>query len=210
MDLAHPLALITPTADGDVLAALARAESSFTGRGVHQLVGRYSQEGVRKVLDRLVGQGVVTVRTIGRSNVYEFNRRHLAAPYIRALADLRAEFLRGLSEQLGAWAVAPVYAALFGSAARGDMRPDSDIDLLIVRGRDIDVDRPLWREQLDSLARDATACTGNDVRVLEMSDQEVQRALAKANGVLRSIRDEGLPVFGPDRYLRRRPEKRGA
>lgn len=93
MDLKHPFAVVTPTVDGDVLAVLAGAEAAFTGREVHRLVGQYSEAGVRKVLGRLVEQGIVLVERAGPSYLYRLNRDHLAAPQIIALAGLRAELL---------------------------------------------------------------------------------------------------------------------
>lgn len=53
MDLSRPLTVIVPTVDADVLAVLARATASFTGRQVHQIAGRHSERGVRIALDRL-------------------------------------------------------------------------------------------------------------------------------------------------------------
>ena len=55
--------------------------------------GRHSEKGVRNCLHRLVGQGIVNARRAGKADLYSLNRRHLAAPYIIALAGLRHELL---------------------------------------------------------------------------------------------------------------------
>lgn len=209
MDLGHPLAVVTPTVDGDVLAVLAGADAAFTGREVHRLVGRYSEAGVRNVLSRLVDQGIVLVERVGPSYSYRLNRDHLAAPHIIALAGLRGELNARLRARFAEWDPAPVYAALFGSVARGDMRPDSDIDLLIVRPDTVDGDDDRWADQVDRLARDVTRWTGNDTRPLEYGDTEIRRALRRGDPVLRAIRAEGLPLAGPvDCLLNVRPAKR--
>src|SRR5438105_898073 len=167
MDLARPLTVITPTVDGDVLAVLARAEASFTGRQVHQVAGRHSERGIRNALHRLSTQGIVTRERVGSADQYRLNRAHLAAPHVEALAKLRDELLRRLAAEVQGWAVPAEFASLFGSAARGGMHPESDIDLLVLRSDAVDADDPQWRAQLDALASNVTAWTGNDPRIPE-------------------------------------------
>lgn len=82
------------------------------------------------------------------------------------------------------------------------MRPDSDIDLLLVREDTIDADDLTWRDQLDALARDVTTWTGNDTRVLEFSVGEVRAGLAAGEEVLLAARDEGIALHGPLTFLR--------
>ena len=59
MELSRPLATITPTLDGDVLAVLARHDVTFTTGQLHRVLNRHSEAGIRKVLVRLNGQGIV-------------------------------------------------------------------------------------------------------------------------------------------------------
>ncbi len=207
MELQHPLAVITPTVDGAVLAVLAGAEAAFTGREVHRLVGRYSEAGVRNVLARLAEQGVVLVERAGPSYLYRLNRDHLAAPHIVALAGLWTELLERLRQRLVDWDPPPVFAALFGSAARGDMGPDSDIDLLLIRPNDVDPDDRRWTDQLDSLVRDVSRWTGNDTRPLEYGDAEARRAIKRGAPVLEAVRHEGIRLAGPDHYLDGPPQR---
>lgn len=212
MDLARPLSVITPTVDGDVLAVLARADASFTGRQVHQIAGRHSERGVRNALHRLSAQGIVLRERVGSADQYRLNRAHLAAPHVEALAKLRDELLSRLAGEVKGWTVSPVFAALFGSAARGEMHPKSDIDLLVVRPDTVDADDPQWRTQLDALASSVTAWTGNDTRILEFSVREARTGLAAGDGVLLAARDEGIVLHGSLTYLsdlRRRARRRG-
>jgi arsenite-transporting ATPase len=69
-----------------------------------------------------------------------------------------------------------VYAALFGSAARGDMRPDSDIDIFLVRPTGSQLEA--WERASSAFADRVTRWTGNDARVLEMTQAEVQELVA--------------------------------
>jgi len=202
MQLDQPLRVVTPTLDADVLSVLALATSSFSARRVHQLIGARSEPGVRRALDRLVDQGVVSVQRAGQAKLYELNRRHLAAPYIENLARLRSELVERLSERFSGWSPSPSFAALFGSAARGGTRPDSDIDLFIVRSRVVDADDPSWRSQVSALVEDVAAWTGNDARVLEMSDLEVRNALTHEDPVIVTIESEARALFGSLREVR--------
>jgi predicted nucleotidyltransferase len=202
MDLARPLTLITPTVDADVLSVLAGAKASFTGRQVHQVAGRHSERGVRNALHRLCAQGIVMRERVGSSDRYTLNRAHLAAPDIEALVHLRSELFRRISASFEAWEIKAEFAARFGSAARGDMKSDSDIDMLVVRNEHIDADDDRWREQLATLAQNVTAWTGNDARFLELSAKEVSAGLAAGKRVLSDISKEGITLYGPPNYLR--------
>src|SRR5258708_4110984 len=145
MDLAHPFSVVTPTVDGDVLQVLASAEASFTPPQIQALADRLSVSGVRKALARLTSAGIVTCEPIGQAFSYRLNREHLAAPHIVALARLRAELLDRMTALFGTWSESAEYAALFGSAATGQMRLDSDIDVFVVRPDSVELDDISWR-----------------------------------------------------------------
>jgi nucleotidyltransferase-like protein len=203
MQLDRPFQVVTPTVDGDVLAALARVDAAFTGRGVHQLIDRYSVEGVRRALERLVSQGIVQVVAAGPSKLYSLNRDHLAAPYIVGLSGLQDELLSRLSQRFESWPLRPAYAALFGSAAAHSMRVGSDIDVFVVRPDTVEATDDRWLGQLRQLERDGSRWTGNDLRVLEMSESDAKLGVAAGEQVLADIRLGGIPLAGSARYLRR-------
>lgn len=203
VDLSRPLSVISPTVDADVLAVLALAEASFTGRQVHHLTGRHSESGVRRALHRLAEQGIVARGRVGSADAYHLNRDHLAAPHIEALARLRTEFLLRVSSAANGWPISAEFVAVFGSAARGDMRADSDIDLFVVRPDPVDGDDVGWRDQLADLAGCVTRWTGNDGRVFELSAAEVRTGLERDEPVLADIREEAIIMAGPRGYLRR-------
>ena len=202
MDLARPFLLLTPTVDGDVLSALALAGHVFTPPQLHAIIGRHSVDGVRRALHRLADQGLVNRERIGRADVFGLNRDHLAAPYVIGIAQLRRELLDRMRAELAGWRVPCVYAALFGSAATGTMRHDSDIDVFLVRPDAVDAEHDIWRDQVQHLARTATRWTGNDTRPFELAEEEVGRGLALGEPVLRDIARVGIRLVGPADYLR--------
>lgn len=200
MQLQNPIGVVTPTLDAPVLAVLARAEQSFTGRQVHQLAGQGTEQGVRNALGRLVEQGVVLRSQAGASYLYTLNRQHLAAPHVVGLATLRDELFARWRELVAQWPVQPRAVVLFGSAARAEMRLDSDIDLLVVT----DGEHDELEESLARLRADTTAWTGNDARVLHVTSSQItgdEPALAAAA-------DEGVMIAGDRMWLRRALRKK--
>lgn len=200
MQTQHPLAVVTPTLDGDVLAVLAAADASYTVGSVQKVLGSRSYEGIHKVLTRLSIQGTVTSQQVGSVTSYRLNREHLAAPHIIALANLRAALMDRVRTHVEAWPTPPVWAALFGSAARGQMRPESDLDLFLV---DPAVDPERWETLVDQLAREATRWTGNDTRVLSMTETEVRAGAMTRDPILQSLLDDALTISGEPMWLRR-------
>ncbi len=195
MDLGRPLSVVTPTVDADVLAVLAGADAEFTPPEIHRLIGDWSEDGVRRALRRLVDSGVVDAERKGNAFLYRLNRRHLAADAIIELAGLRQRFIHRLQETLEAWTEPPAHAVLFGSAARREMRVDSDIDVFLVRPADV-TDDATWRAQLYALQERASAWTGNDLRILEYSESEIEAGLAAGDPVLADIGRDGIWLAG--------------
>jgi hypothetical protein len=201
MDFRRPLSVVTPTLDGDVLAALARADTEFSGRELARHVGHGSAEGIRRAADRLVAQGVLSRRVAGAAHLYRLNQHHLAAPWIQGLAGLRAQLVDRLQELLAGWQVSPRVVLLFGSVARGHASATSDIDVLVIRRRDCDPDLKLWQTQLLDLQQSATAWTGNDTRVLEFGEDEL--AEGQMGPVLEHALQDGIELLGSRRTLRK-------
>ena len=200
MQTQHPLAVITPTLDGDVLAVLAAADAPHTVGGIQKLLGGRSHEGIKKVLVRLTAQGTVTAQQVSNVVSYRLNREHLAAEHIIALADLRSALMDRVRAHLVSWPTPPVWAALFGSAARGRMQPDSDIDLFLV---DPAIDAQRWDVLVDQLSREVSRWTGNDARVLSMTEADVRGSAITRDPILQSLLDEALTISGEPTWLRR-------
>jgi len=207
MDFRRPLTVVTPTLDGDVLAVLAGADEDFSGRRIHQLLRQGSENGVRNAAERLVEQGVVLSRRAGQANLYRLNRDHLAAPYIEGLSSLRAQLLDCMRDTIAGWSVPPSSALVFGSVARSEAGPSSDLDLVVIRPSLVGEDDKKWREQLALLEDVTTAWTGNETQVIEygeadLDDPGVRQVAEKALA-------EGIELYD-SRRLRRMLKDRAA
>jgi hypothetical protein len=193
--------VVTPTLDADVLCVLARADVELTGRELQRLAGHGSHQGVRNAADRLVREGIVERRSAGNAHLYRLNRDHVAAQWIEKLATLPEQIIERLRGDIAEWVQPPALAMLFGSVATGRATSASDIDLLIVRPENCDPDDPAWSRQLGDLQTLATACSGNDARVLEYGQDEL--ASGAAEPVLDSAFRDGIELYGSRRTLRR-------
>jgi predicted nucleotidyltransferase len=199
VELNHPLATVTPTLDGDVLATLAQHEVHFTTGQLHRVLTRHSEEGIRKVLTRLTRQGIVLSDRVGNAYSYRLNRDHLAAGPIVELANLMRTLLHRLEQRLGEWEFPPVYAAVFGSAVRGTMTADSDLDVFLVRADDTPL--AAWDEQVHTLASDVSRWTGNDTRPVDYSVSGL--AAAREEPLLIDVLEQGLTIAGQRAWLSR-------
>jgi predicted nucleotidyltransferase len=197
MQLNRPLATITPTLDGDILAVLAQHEVTFTAGQLHRIIDRYSEEGIRKVLLRLARQGIVQSTKVGAAHAYQLNREHLAFDSVIQLAHLAQALFLKIEKYLEDWDLKPQYAAIFGSAARGTMSDESDIDILLVRPDNAQID--IWDAQVSALTSDVSRWTGNDVRPLEYTASEL--LAARDELVVRDVMRDGLTVAGHRAWL---------
>lgn len=192
LELQRPFRVVTSSVDGDVLAVLARAEHEYTVSDLARIIVSRSDEGIRRSLERLVEQGIVHRHSLARLGIYSLNREHIAADAVIQLATLESAFRERLRARIDTWAVPPLYAAIFGSASREQMRPGSDIDFVLIRRGD---EPEGWDEQVDRLADDITLWTGNDARPLEYTLIELKNP-GHPQRVLRDILHEGVTIAG--------------
>ena len=192
-----------PTVDSAVLTVLSFSVKPRTGREVARMAER-SQDATQRVLDRLVGHGIVLSKEAGRARVYELNREHLAAESISDLAHLRLALFSRLEYFLDIWQVRPLHASVFGSAARGDGGVDSDIDIFLVRPSAVDEDDEDWRRQLDVLAKVVFEWTGNHAGIAEVAEEDLERLRFEQPSIVESLRSDAVDIVGvPSRSLLR-------
>jgi predicted nucleotidyltransferase len=137
---------------------------------------------LQKELDRFQRLGILQKGRDGRRLVYRLN-----------LASERWRALRMLVRQLAApseilreafTGVPGVEAAfVFGSQARGDMRPDSDVDLFVV------ADEQATRAVQDPLS-EAESLMGRDVDVITYAPDALRERMRAGNHFLRRVSRE--------------------
>ena len=103
----------------------------FTGREIAGIIG-VGHRAVDIALGDLVSLDIVTVRRIGRANVYTANgdsQRFLA---LASLFKEEARTKDALIEEIRRLIPDVLSCVLFGSVARGEESLDSDVDLLVI------------------------------------------------------------------------------
>lgn len=197
MDLSAPYTSLLPRTEGQVLLVLAGTTRPLSGREVARLA-EVSQNGGWKTLRRLARHGVVTEQEAGgRTILYTLNREHLAAAAVLMLANLRSLLMERARAEIESWHISPVHASIFGSAARGDGDTESDIDLLLVRPQGVDEDSQQWRAQVNGLAENILAWTGNHAGIVELSEADIRRLRRERPPVVEELEDAAVVLVGP-------------
>jgi predicted nucleotidyltransferase len=182
----EPFGGIIPGARGAVLAALLRTGAPLTGRQVHGLLSDdYSLWTVQEALKTLARLGIVETQTIGRAGVHTINEEHTSVAPLRALLDPVAALRDVVSPVTGKDTSAVI---LFGSIARGEATPDSDIDLAVIAP-------PGWdkRTELEDSVRTRL---GNDCDVLVFTEAEFDRLATTGEPVVADILRDGIALLG--------------
>ena len=206
MELSNPISSVIPSAHGAVLAVLAHADAPLSGRQIAKLArGQVQQPRSNDVLRQLSEEGIVSCERHASVYLYRLNRDHVGAEAIMILANLRERLIQRMREAALGWVIAPVVVWMFGSAARGDPGPRSDIDVLVVRPDSIDVENESWQHQLSNLSSNVTAWSGNDCQILEFSRSELAGLVESGERLVADLRSDALVITGasPLRLLSR-------
>lgn len=204
VDFVRPIEAIVPGAQGRVLAVLAETTSELNLRTIAQLAG-VSQAQASRVLPGLVDLGVVERREVPPASMFRLIPEHVAARALLVIANPTGAVLDEIRRLTGALPRPPLSVIVFGSFARREAGPDSDIDLIVVRPTEIDEDDEAWAESIEGWRGDVRQLTGNPVDVLEVSEVETVTRLVGRSPLWANIRRDGRVVYGLDLHALRIP-----
>src|SRR5262249_33599016 len=106
--------------------------------------------------------------------------------------QLRARF----AELVAGWERRPESMVVYGSVARGQATPASDVDVLAVRPEGIDPDEETWQGQLAELSDRVLRWTGRRASVVAMSAAEAREGLSAREPYLVEADRDGWLIAG--------------
>lgn len=147
-----------------------------------------------RVLHDLADQGLATVRRVPPAEYFGLHSEHVLVPALRSL--FAAE--RGLVDELrdlirARLAVVAAQARIYGSAARGAMRRDSDVDIAVLAAPGAG---PSLEPVLEALQGEIRIRFGVRASFLvdEGNLEDLVRAEPSEEGVWHQVQKEGVPV----------------
>jgi predicted nucleotidyltransferase len=164
-----------------------------SGRELARLIGA-SHSQTNAALGSLMAEGLIHPEVVGRSHIWRFSSDHILAEPLSRLFEAERRFpdrliqeLRRVLENL------PVEnATLFGSVARGDEGPDSDIDLFVEVADNAAKERVA--DALNAASVRFALCYGSALSSLVLTRTQLAR---RSNASLaRNIEREGVPLLG--------------
>jgi predicted nucleotidyltransferase len=175
-----------------VLRVLSGTSVPLNGREIARRAGLVPGH-AHRVLAELVSSGLVLSRDHGRANTYEFaDPRSEITLRLRELFAAEVKRRRHIVESLAGQAPEALSIVLYGSEARGEARPGSDTDLLVV------VDRKTRR--LESRVSETCARLAAEHQFalswLVADVDELREWHAEGNEFLVSVLIEGLTLAG--------------
>jgi predicted nucleotidyltransferase len=189
---------LLPPIEGAILTALAGTTRPLSGREVARVAGT-SVNGSWRALRRLVAHGLVSQQEAGdgAALLYTLNREHVAAEPVLLLVRLRDRFFERIRDSLAGWPIQPLHVSVFGSTARGNGDTESDVDLFVVRPREVNEDDEAWRAQLGRLAEDVRSWSGNQAGIAELAESELPRLRREQPPIVEELERDAVVLVGP-------------
>jgi len=194
VDFLRPVEAVIPGAQGKLLAVFAQTAAALSVRTAARLSG-VSLAQTSRILPELAAFGILERSEVPPSIVYRLIEENVAARAIRQLARSRDLVLAELGEAAKAMPAPPLSIVVFGSFARGDAGPESDIDVVLVHQSGLDA-TPIWSEGVEEWRRVVRRLTGNEIEVMEIDERLIGSRLRSRRPVWRDICREGIAVFG--------------
>ncbi|MCE9620848.1 MAG: nucleotidyltransferase domain-containing protein [Actinomycetia bacterium] len=195
MDFRHPVEATIPGAQGRVIAALLGTSGEVNLRTVARIAG-VSIAQASRVLPGLVDLGMIERREVPPSSLFRLVPEHVATRALLALANSRKVVMAEMGHVAAEIRPAPISVIAFGSFARGDSEPDSDIDVVIVRPAGTDADADDWTRAMDKWRAVVGRVAGNTIEILDVDADGVAAKLSGGSQLWRDIRRDGQVVFG--------------
>ncbi len=190
-----------------LLFSLSNYDDLLNVREISRQTG-VSRSTASRILNGLYSKGVLAKKEVGNQVFYSLNTKNLLTLNMCGLAlglkfsELKTDTppatqitafvgscAKSLEEEL-------LSIVLFGSAARGGVRKESDIDLLVVLRSLKD------SKKVDKIAHSINASYTNKISPTAITMKSFAAELKAENLLYLKIVKEGIPIYGAEAYLR--------
>lgn len=191
--------ILGTTAKVRLLRALLPLNTPTSGREAERLAG-VSHRSATRALEDLVGLGVLHRTTTPATHLYQVNREHDLVPLLESLFEGESARLASLREEVGATLTAAALAdtvisvVLFGSSARGEAEPQSDLDLLVLT--ETRSHAQAAGAVLGAVSDRLRSRYGSRASVLVLPIPEARHRLEDGDPLLQDLLRDGRTLFG--------------
>lgn len=206
MDWRVPTEALIPGLEGVVLRQLHDVRGPQTAGDVHARAGTGSRNGVRYALEKLARQGLVLRQDVGNAAIYSLNHDHVVYPSLHAALELLRPYealrTRVRDEVRDAtWSNPELPAvAIYGSVARGEAGPESDVDVLVVVPDAVGIDDPHVDGLCETLHVGIRRWTGNRAHIDVRTRGDVATAILAQDPIAASWQADADVVVGPSPF----------
>lgn len=181
-----------------ILRLLYRTRSMYSGREISRLVS-FSPTHTIANLRELEAAGLILRQRVGNTDLYQLNEKNSAVNgVLRPIYDWESGLLDELAsmyvERLGDKVVS---IRLFGSVARGDEKPGSDVDLLLTLNDGADLHEV--EETVVEIDLEAGQKLGRPVSTIFVTEKEYFKKVKGKQGFWRDIPREGKLIYELER-----------
>lgn len=193
MHVSEPLSSMFSPAEAQALEVLARANTEFTGRQVARLASG-TPAGIRKALLRLVETGLVLMRPEPHATYFRANRDHVLWGAVEIALGAPRELERRVAE-FSTMHVPESTVAVYGSVARRDSTPSSDIDLLVVHPDNVTIEA---RDEFsEELREQLEAWSGNPVQIYDVDHTTLRSQYKRHDPIVEQWQQQARTIAGP-------------
>jgi len=175
---------------------LVNSQAQLNGREIAKNVG-LSHVTVHTALKDLSRHGIVNIRSVGKSLIYWLNEEHLLVKEVlRPIFEKESIFFQLIVKTIlkESKRPRPLTIILFGSFAKGNASPNSDIDILLVYPNH--KSRVLITKELAEAEKKITLLFGNHLASIFMKIAEFKSRFKKKDRFIKEIAGTGKIIFG--------------
>jgi len=177
----------------NLLRVLSRTRSDHTGRELARFIG-YSHNATRSALEDLERSGLVIQRQAGRANLYSIDQDNIIYTDILISAfRIEDELMDRVAETVAKQAGKELSSLiLFGSVARSDEDPGSDIDMVLVFKDGTDLQEK--EDSVHDAAVEIVRRFGNQLSPIIVTESEFEKKKRSKTGQWREIAQTGVLI----------------